>query len=155
MEHWEEKHISMVNLREQRRKEQKNRCYYCKKQFTYSPQRSVTLEHLMRLADGGSDDPSNLVAACYECNAHRGDYSPEVWAAICIDVIRLKKSRKQEIGRIKNVVKRRGWNHIDHMPLNRYHSYIRKNIFVPRINEKYRLLIEEVIQSFLHQQQKG
>lgn len=34
--------------------------------------RGVTLDHVLPLALGGTDDPANLVACCYECNHRKG-----------------------------------------------------------------------------------
>jgi hypothetical protein len=49
-----------------------NRCGYCQ-----SPQHLVMarleIEHIIPLAQGGSDDESNLWLACPLCNRHKGD----------------------------------------------------------------------------------
>ena len=42
-----------------------HRCHYCGK-----PARTV--DHVLPVAAGGTDDPSNLVAACRRCNARKG-----------------------------------------------------------------------------------
>lgn len=41
------------------------RCHYCG-----AP--ANTVDHLKPYAYGGTDDPSNLVAACSPCNLHKG-----------------------------------------------------------------------------------
>lgn len=46
-------------------------CRYC--HATDSP---LTVDHVLPTALGGSDDPSNLVAACRDCNAGKGSTSP-------------------------------------------------------------------------------
>lgn len=50
----------------------RNRCGYCQ-----SPQRLVMarleIEHIVPLAQGGSDDESNLWLACPLCNRHKSD----------------------------------------------------------------------------------
>lgn len=41
------------------------RCHYCGGE-------AKTVDHVVPLADGGTADPSNLVAACVSCNSSRG-----------------------------------------------------------------------------------
>ena len=53
-----------------RQDEQGGRCWYCAKLFTV--QLPATIEHRIPLACGGMDDDSNIVAACYPCNAAKG-----------------------------------------------------------------------------------
>jgi len=47
------------------------RCYY-HRPFTKSGPTRATIEHKKALMDGGSNELSNLAAACYRCNQHRG-----------------------------------------------------------------------------------
>ena len=54
-------------------------CRYC--HATDSP---LTVDHVLPTALGGSDDPSNLVAACRDCNAGKASTSPD--AAVVEDV---------------------------------------------------------------------
>lgn len=54
-------------------------CRYC--HATDSP---LTVDHVLPTALGGSDDPSNLVAACRDCNAGKASTSPD--AALVEDV---------------------------------------------------------------------
>ncbi len=59
---------------------QNHRCCYCgtavfvgeKPRFAYKKTRA-TIEHVLPRTHGGSNDPSNLVIACYACNSERGD----------------------------------------------------------------------------------
>ncbi|MHB9436353.1 MULTISPECIES: HNH endonuclease signature motif containing protein [unclassified Mesorhizobium] len=53
-------------------KSQGGKCCYCKRQFTKSGSTRFTIEHKKARMDGGSDDLSNLAAACFHCNQHRG-----------------------------------------------------------------------------------
>jgi hypothetical protein len=39
----------------------------------------ATREHLIRKADGGTDDDSNIVMACAGCNHERGDAPVDLW----------------------------------------------------------------------------
>lgn len=49
------------------------RCVYC---AIALDQRSATIDHVVPLARGGAQDPSNLVAACGPCNRLKGDLPP-------------------------------------------------------------------------------
>ncbi len=58
---------------------QNGRCCYCDRFVVlcmdYKMQQrqdAATIEHLRRLADGGSNSPSNLSMACKRCNQERG-----------------------------------------------------------------------------------
>jgi hypothetical protein len=46
-------------------------CRYCR-----STEQSLKVDHVIPVALGGSDDPSNLVAACQDCNAGKASTSP-------------------------------------------------------------------------------
>lgn len=63
---------------------QRERCYYCGPlmclESTLGPRPLLcTAEHLLPRHDGGSDDPSNIVAACLHCNKtrHRKKVPPD------------------------------------------------------------------------------
>lgn len=56
-------------------------CRYC---GAAAPDAKLTVDHVMPVALGGSDDPSNLVAACHDCNAGKASTSPV--AAVVADV---------------------------------------------------------------------
>jgi 5-methylcytosine-specific restriction endonuclease McrA len=45
------------------------RCHYC-------GQAANTVDHVIPKAKGGTDDPSNLVAACARCNYSAQDWTP-------------------------------------------------------------------------------
>lgn len=49
-------------------------CRYC---GATAPEVKLTVDHVTPVALGGSDDPSNLVAACRDCNAGKASTSPE------------------------------------------------------------------------------
>ena len=49
-------------------------CRYC---GASAPDAKLTVDHVTPLALGGSDDPSNLVAACQECNAGKASTTPD------------------------------------------------------------------------------
>lgn len=47
-------------------------CRYCR-----STDGALTVDHVTPVALGGTDDPSNLVAACRDCNAGKGSTGPD------------------------------------------------------------------------------
>ncbi len=76
-------------------------CRYCR-----SRDNALTVDHVVPVALGGSDDPSNLVAACKDCNAGKASASPDeamvaqveasavVWAA-AIKAAALKRASER------------------------------------------------------------
>ena len=56
-------------------------CRYC---GASAPDAKLTVDHVTPTALGGSDDPSNLVAACRDCNYGKASTSPD--AALVADV---------------------------------------------------------------------
>lgn len=60
------------------RMKQGNRCCYCGVVMVISqktvnrPPNAETLEHLRRLADGGTNSRDNIALACFRCNTERG-----------------------------------------------------------------------------------
>ena len=53
-------------------------CAYCGK---HGERADLTLDHVTPWSRGGSDDASNLVAACRRCNSKKGARTPEEWLA--------------------------------------------------------------------------
>ena len=49
-------------------------CRYC---GATAPDVKLTVDHVLPVALGGSDDPTNLVAACADCNAGKTSSSPD------------------------------------------------------------------------------
>lgn len=56
-------------------------CRYC---GASAPDAKLTVDHVTPVALGGTDDPSNLVAACRDCNYGKASTSPD--AALVADV---------------------------------------------------------------------
>jgi len=50
---------------------QENRCIYCNAQFTNEA--PPTKDHVLAVADGGTDFALNIVMACWRCNCRRSD----------------------------------------------------------------------------------
>lgn len=49
-------------------------CRYC---GASAPDVTLTVDHVVPVSLGGSDDPSNLVAACVDCNSGKGSSNPD------------------------------------------------------------------------------
>ncbi len=47
-------------------------CRYCR-----SKENELTIDHVIPVSLGGSDDPTNLVAACKDCNAGKASAAPD------------------------------------------------------------------------------
>jgi len=79
---------ALLKFREQLRNKKSNRekrakllkedpyCYYCGCRLTLD---DSTLDHALPRSKGGTDEWSNLVLACYECNQDKGDKIIVVW----------------------------------------------------------------------------
>jgi hypothetical protein len=74
-------------------------CQYCGRK---APDVELQIEHLHPVAEGGTDDPSNLVTSCSECNSGKGakliadftkGHSRESWRRV------LRKRREEELRR--------------------------------------------------------
>jgi len=55
---------------------QKGKCYYCGREVG----KNYHVDHIIPLSRGGTNDPSNLVIACPECNVRKGGRMPHEWA---------------------------------------------------------------------------
>ena len=85
-------------------------CRYCR-----STDNPLTVDHVTPVALGGTDDPSNLVAACRDCNSGKASTSPnsEMVADVAEDAVRwsraieaVARSRKRAKAKRNNYVKR-------------------------------------------------
>lgn len=58
---------------------ERGRCYYCTTPviLTDSYNRDIHFDHLIPIAHGGSNDPTNFVLSCSSCNTKKGT---EIWA---------------------------------------------------------------------------
>jgi 5-methylcytosine-specific restriction endonuclease McrA len=57
-----------------------HRCAYCLLDLKSQPRIISTLDHVIPVRDGGTNDPSNLIAACWYCNSARGARPIHVFA---------------------------------------------------------------------------
>jgi 5-methylcytosine-specific restriction endonuclease McrA len=54
------------------------RCQYCgRSQVDLKPRESLTRDHLIPLSRGGTNDWTNVVTACSQCNARKGNRLPD------------------------------------------------------------------------------
>ena len=80
-------------------------CRYC---GGSAPDVKLTIDHVTPIALGGSDEPGNLVAACFDCNAGKASVHPESsvvedvtqdamrWAAAIKEAARLVETERQK-----------------------------------------------------------
>lgn len=73
------------------------RCAYCRATLT---RYTSTRDHVVPLARGGADEPGNVVLACKNCNARKGDMLP-------LDFIVWRVAREAKMATLSEVVKRR------------------------------------------------
>lgn len=77
-----------------------HQCRYC---GGTAPEVKLQVDHVVPTALGGSDDPTNLVAACVDCNAGKSASSPDapIVESVSEDALRWS-SAMQEVARIRN-----------------------------------------------------
>lgn len=68
-----------------------NTCRYC-----HATDTALVIDHVVPVALGGTDDPSNLVAACKDCNSGKSSSSPDaaVVAQVSDDAVRWADAMK-------------------------------------------------------------
>lgn len=59
-----------------------HKCHYC---GAAAPDVPLTVDHVLPVALGGSDDPSNLVSACRDCNSGKGSTAPDSELVAALD----------------------------------------------------------------------
>ena len=62
-----------------------HRCFYCK-----DTERKLTVDHVVPKALGGTDDPTNLVASCGECNGGKSSSNPDAQLVAQVDTDALR-----------------------------------------------------------------
>lgn len=81
-------------------------CRYC---GASAPDVPITVDHVVPEALGGSDDPSNLVAACKDCNAGKSATSPDATmvAQVADDALRWARAQSLAAQRMLANLERR------------------------------------------------
>lgn len=51
-------------------------CLYCGEKF---PRSLLTRDHVIPMSRGGTDSWENVVTACFRCNNHKGNRTPQEW----------------------------------------------------------------------------
>lgn len=66
-------------------------CRYC---GGTAPDATLTVDHVVPVSLGGSDDPTNLVAACHDCNSGKASSGPNepIVADVAQDALRWRKA---------------------------------------------------------------
>lgn len=85
-------------------------CRYCGQM---APEVKLTVDHVMPTALGGTDDPSNLVAACKDCNAGKSSTAPdsELVAQVGEDDMRWAAAVKRAAETMEQDVQRKSKRH--------------------------------------------
>lgn len=70
-----------------------HRCRYC---GASAPDAPLTVDHVVPVALGGPDEPSNLVTACADCNAGKSSSSPDapIVEAVTEDALRWSRAMR-------------------------------------------------------------
>lgn len=73
-------------------------CRYCR-----STENSLTIDHVIPVALGGTDDPANLVACCADCNSGKSSSSPDgsLVAQVDEDAARWARARARAIEQVR------------------------------------------------------
>lgn len=139
--------------------EQDNCCYYCGEKMNLSMEKKrspkkATVEHLVKKADGGTLRYENIVVACQQCNCNRGDYSVEMWKAICTTVIAIRKEGKRARRKPGRIARKATEGMEQNVRINilRQCSLHSSKFILPEIREKYWQMEKDVVDSYLHQQ---
>lgn len=91
-------HLTPNDLREIVRRD-RSRCVYCNRQLDYEKaggnrEEDASFDHVIRLADGGSNTHENLVCACRGCNQRNAKKSLTDPSAAAIERLRWYLARK-------------------------------------------------------------
>lgn len=76
-------------------------CQYC---GATAPDAKITVDHVLPVALGGTDEHTNLVAACWDCNSGKGSTSPDesTVAEVESDALKWAAARKVAAARLED-----------------------------------------------------
>jgi hypothetical protein len=108
-------------------------CRYCGGK---APDVRLTVDHVMPVALGGSDDPTNLVAACVDCNAGKASVAPDapIVADVADDQLRWARAMEAAAANLLGEQRRKReviaawleewekWSEIDYLPVDFHDS---------------------------------
>ena len=77
-------------------------CYYCGKPNLTG--RGATLDHLVPLCDGGTNDAENLVLACARCNSQKQSSSLEDYIARRLLALKREKDRLIAVAKLHKLL---------------------------------------------------
>lgn len=93
-------------------------CRYC---GATAPGAELTIDHVVPTALGGTDEPSNLVAACRDCNAGKSASSPD---APLVDQVREDVLRWREAMALAAQVDHLEWDERDERRLDFHDAWV-------------------------------
>lgn len=67
-------------------------CYYCEREMT---ELTWTRDHVVPLSNGGSDDISNIVAACRTCNIRKGTMTASAFKQYLFNHIQIQQQKQE------------------------------------------------------------
>ena len=84
-------------------------CRYC---GASAPDAKLTVDHVLPVALGGSDEPENLTTACTDCNAGKSSIGPDqaVVADVSNDAARLADAMRIAVNRRARLRDEMGWS---------------------------------------------
>lgn len=79
-------------------------CRYC---GASAPDAKLTVDHVLPVALGGTDEPTNLVAACADCNVGKSSSNPDqpLVADVSAEAIRWARAMREAVARIAEDVR--------------------------------------------------
>lgn len=78
-------------------------CRYC---GAKAPEATLTVDHVIPRTLGGADDPTNLVAACTDCNAGKSSTAPDSTVVADVDSAALLFAKALEVATARRIADR-------------------------------------------------
>lgn len=79
---------------------QDKKCFYCKREMSEDrkSEMAYTIDHVVSLSNGGTENPGNIVMCCHQCNSYKSSRSQEEFLKVVYD----EESFYREYNRIKD-----------------------------------------------------